>query len=77
MFKTITNEYNGFIGSYTIDPKTGECEGKVEFIEDLVTFVAEKESLAQEEFEAAVDDYLKTCKELGREPRIIEDSESQ
>jgi len=45
------------------------CQGHVLFIDDLVTYEANVPDLLQQEFEAAVDDYLETCAQLGKEPQ--------
>jgi len=47
----------------------GVCRGKILFTSDLVTYKADAPAMLQQEFEAAVDDYLEACVELGREPR--------
>jgi len=43
--------------------------GKLLLINDLVTFEGESVIEIKEAFEEAVDDYLDTCKQLGREPQ--------
>jgi len=64
-----TIEYNGYIGSieYSSDDKC--FFGKLEMINDLVTFEANSADELETNFENAVDEYLLTCKELGREPQ--------
>jgi len=62
-------KYNGYEGSTEIDMDRGVCRGRVLFISDLVTYEAETPKALQKEFEAAVDDYVETCVELGREPQ--------
>lgn len=42
--------------------------GKIEGINDLVTFESEDASQVEREFQMAVDDYLDFCKEVGKEP---------
>lgn len=42
--------------------------GKIEGISDLVTFESESSSEIVKEFHEAVDDYLDSCKEFGKEP---------
>ncbi len=46
----------------------GVCRGKILFIKDLVTYESANPANLQQEFEAAIDDYLETCELLKREP---------
>lgn len=62
-------KYNGFEGSAELDMASLTCRGKLLFVDDLVTYQASSPGGLQGEFEAAVDDYLETCRELGREPQ--------
>lgn len=61
--------YKGYEGSAEVDMELEVCGGKLLFIPDLVTYEAETPKQLQHEFEAAVDDYLETCRDLGREPQ--------
>lgn len=60
----IIRDYKGFHGSFYKDPKTGICHGRIFGIRDLVTYQSDSEEEMQKEFEAAVDDYIETKKEL-------------
>jgi predicted HicB family RNase H-like nuclease len=60
--------YKGYEGTAEIDLEAMICRGKILFINDLVTYEASSPTELKVEFECAVDDYLETCKELGREP---------
>lgn len=64
-----TIEYNGYIGSieYSSDDKC--FFGKLEMINDLVTFEANSADELESNFKSVVNEYLLTCKELGREPQ--------
>lgn len=62
-------KYMDYEGSAEIDMSRHLCCGKILFIEDVVTFEASCPAELQAEFEAAVDDYLATCKELSRPPQ--------
>lgn len=62
-------QYKNYEGSAIIDTERMVCKGKILFIKDLVTYEAASPKALQREFEAAVDDYLATCAELGREPQ--------
>ena len=62
-------KYNGYQGTAELDMARGICRGKILFITDVVTYEALSPANLQNEFAAAVEDYLKTCKALGREPQ--------
>ncbi len=64
-----TIEYNGYIGTieYSQDDKC--FFGKIDMINDLITFEAQNATELEENFKNAVDEYLQTCKELNREPQ--------
>ncbi|MES2298833.1 MAG: type II toxin-antitoxin system HicB family antitoxin [Pseudomonadota bacterium] len=59
-------KYKGYEGSADIDMARHVCRGKILFISDVVTYEAASPAALQMEFEAAVDDYLATCKQLDR-----------
>lgn len=61
-------KYKGYEGTAELDMSRGVCRGKILFINDLVTYESNVPAELQKEFEAAVDDYLETCADLGREP---------
>ncbi len=61
-------EHKGYLGSVEIDTEARCFHGKIEFIEDLVTFEANTYASLEREFKAAVNDYLATCQEACREP---------
>lgn len=64
-----TIEYNGYIGSIEYSPEDRCFFGKLEMIDDLVTFEAITAEELERNFHNAVDEYIHTCKELGREPQ--------
>ena len=61
--------YKGYEGSAEVDMTHGVCRGKLLFVNDLVTYEAESPKALETEFRRAVDDYVETCKALGREPK--------
>lgn len=61
-------EYRGFIGTIECDMENNVLHGKLFGIKDLVTYEAQTPASLWDEFRAAVDDYLKDCRELGRDP---------
>ena len=64
-----TIEYNGYIGSIEYSAEDKCFFGKLEMIDDLVTFEAINAEELEKNFHNAVDEYLLTCKELNREPQ--------
>jgi len=64
-----TIEYRGYIGSIEYSCEDKCFFGKLEMINDLVTFEANSADELETNFHNVVDDYLQTCKELGREPQ--------
>ncbi len=62
-------KYKDYEGTAELDMARGVCRGKILFIDDLVTYEAPNPHDLQREFERAVDDYIETCRTLGREPK--------
>lgn len=62
-------QYNGYEGTAELDMTRRVCRGHVLFIDDVVTYEANTPDLLQKEFEAAVDDYLETCTQVGKLPQ--------
>ena len=62
-------EYKGYVGRVEFSSEDMVFHGKVEYINDLVTFEATSVDELQKEFKAAVDDYLDTCKQLNISPQ--------
>lgn len=66
-----TIEYNGYIGSIEYSPEDKCFFGKLEMIDDLVTFEATTADELEKNFHNAVDEYIQTCKDLKREPQKV------
>jgi predicted HicB family RNase H-like nuclease len=66
-----TIEYNGYIGSVEYSPEDKCFFGKLEMIDDLVTFEATTADDLEKNFHNVVDEYVQTCKELNREPQKV------
>ncbi|MGB5791858.1 type II toxin-antitoxin system HicB family antitoxin [Poseidonibacter sp.] len=64
-----TIEYNDYIGSIEYSSEDRCFFGKIEMIDDLVTFEATTVDELEENFKIVVDEYIMTCKELNREPQ--------
>lgn len=62
-------EYNGYIGSIEYSSEDKCFFGKIEMIDDLVTFEANSADELEENFHSVVDEYIDTCKKLNREPQ--------
>jgi len=60
--------YKNFIGAVHFSTKDLVFYGKIEGINDLVTFEGESVSQLKLAFEEAVDDYIILCKEIHKEP---------
>jgi predicted HicB family RNase H-like nuclease len=61
-------DYKGYQGSAEVDLDSGVLHGKLLFVNDLVTYEATTVTELLQQFRAAVDDYVETCRELNREP---------
>lgn len=62
-------KYKDYEGTAELDLARGVCRGKVLFIDDLVTYEAALPANLQNQFEAAIDDYLETCLAVSKEPQ--------
>lgn len=61
-------EYNGYIGTIEFSAEDKVFYGKLEGINDLVTFEGTSVNELEESFRESVNDYLETCKALGKSP---------
>lgn len=61
-------EYKGYITKVEYIPEDQLLFGKIEGIEDLITFESDDAKKIEQEFHDAVDDYLIFCEEVGKEP---------
>ena len=61
-------KYKGYVGSAAVDVDSEVCHGRILFIRDVISYSADAPGGLKAAFEAAVDDYLETCKALGRKP---------
>lgn len=64
-----TIEYKDYIGSVAFSSEDRCFFGKLEMIDDLVTFEATNIDELEANFHACVDEYLQTCQKLNREPQ--------
>lgn len=63
-----TLEYKGYSGSVEVSLEDDCLHGKILFITDLITYESGTPSGLESEFIAAVDDYIETCREIGKTP---------
>jgi predicted HicB family RNase H-like nuclease len=61
-------EYKEFIGSVNYTDEDECFYGRIEGINDLVTFEGASVKELKKSFKAAVEDYIELCKELNKEP---------
>jgi len=62
-------EYNGYFGSVEYSDSDEVFFGKLLFINDVVTFEGESVKELKQAFHSMVDDYIETCKEIGKIPQ--------
>ena len=60
--------YKKFIGTVHYSTKDSVFYGKIEGINDLVTFEGENVQDLKSSFEEAVEDYVELCAEIDKEP---------
>jgi predicted HicB family RNase H-like nuclease len=72
-----TLHFKGYEGSVEVDHERNMCRGKLLLITDLVTYEAMTLSELRKEFEMAVDDYIETCRALGRPPQTAQVSKGK
>lgn len=61
-------EYKGYIGTVEFSADDRVFFGKMQGINDLITFEGASVSELENAFKEAVTDYLTTCEELGKKP---------
>lgn len=61
-------EYKGYMGSVEFSSEDGVFYGKVLGLNDLITFEGESVRELTAAFKDSIEDYLETCKELGKDP---------
>jgi predicted HicB family RNase H-like nuclease len=63
-----TVAYKGYTGSISVSIEDGCLHGRILFINDLITYESDTVPGLRQEFCAAVDEYIETCRELGVSP---------
>lgn len=64
-------EYKGYRTKIEFDREDNIFYGEIEGIHDFVNFHANDYSKIEKEFHDAVDDYLEFCREIEKEPEVI------
>ncbi len=62
-------KHKGYIGTVEYSSEDKVLFGKIAYINDLVTFEATTVKDLEKRFREAVDDYIETCRQLGKEPQ--------
>ena len=63
--------YEGYLGTVLFSAEDEVFYGKVHGINDLITFEGKSVEELKKSFEESIDDYLESCKELGKQPSKI------
>ncbi len=61
-------KYRGYVGSVNFDADDRIFHGRLLGLTDIVGFEGSSVQELEQDFREAVDDYLETCKETGKEP---------
>jgi predicted HicB family RNase H-like nuclease len=62
-------KYRSYVGSADVSLEDDCLHGTIQFIQDTVTYEGKTPAELHQAFVEAVDDYLRTCAELGRQPQ--------
>ena len=60
--------YKGYVGTVEYSEEDACLFGRIAGIRDIITYEGESVTDIRAAFEEAVDDYLKHCAEIGKEP---------
>lgn len=61
-------EYRGYCGSIEHDLDGDNLFGSIQFINDILVYEASTLRELRQAFQESVDEYLDTCKEIGKDP---------
>lgn len=61
-------KYKGYTGTVLFDADDRIFHGRLMGLMDIITFEGTSVSELENDFHSAVEEYLKTCKEIGRVP---------
>lgn len=60
--------YKGYVGAFEFEPGDDAFHGEVAGIRDVVHFTGRSVDELRQAFQEAVDDYVATCAEIGKNP---------
>ena len=63
-----TINYKGYYGSVEFSDEDNVFFGRIIGVNDRITYVGDSVGALRRDFEEAVDEYLETCSQLGKEP---------
>ena len=61
-------EHGGYRAAITFDDEAGIFHGEILDTRDVITFQGTSVGELRDAFQGSVDEYLRVCKEMGREP---------
>lgn len=61
--------YKGYHARVDFEPNDGVFAGRLAGINDIITFESDNVKGLQAAFHEAVDDYLETCQQIGKDPQ--------
>ncbi|MBU1966127.1 MAG: type II toxin-antitoxin system HicB family antitoxin [Proteobacteria bacterium] len=61
-------KYNKYVGTVQLDAEDCILHGHVLGINDVISFEGSSVAELEQDFKAAIDDYFKTCRKIGKEP---------
>lgn len=64
-------EHKGYVGTVSFSSEDRVFFGKIEGINDVVTFEGSSVTALEKSFKEAVNDYLETCASLGKDPEKL------
>ena len=63
-----TMSYKGYYGSVEFSDEDNVFFGRIIGINDRITYEGDSVITLRHDFETAVEDYIETCKQIGKEP---------
>ena len=61
-------ENKGYYGSVEFDSRDEQLHGRLIGVSDVISYEGQSVEELKNDFQAAADDYLDTCREMGKEP---------
>jgi predicted HicB family RNase H-like nuclease len=67
--ETPTLKYKGYTGTVEVSIEDGCLHGRIQHVDDLITYEGGTVSALTAQFEQAVDEYLSHCEAIGKQPQ--------